>query len=525
MTRVSKLVFCLLLCLAATSFNHGEFGFAERRESRNWDYSLTAAEERAVNNISAASLRGHLSFIASDALGGRPTPSKGQQVAAEYIAAQFRRVGLEAAGDSGYFQTCRLSALVPDPDGFVFRVHGGGREVEVSQTRFEMDGIAPVKIDGMPLVKVDTDEGITIPEAVTSGKAVIASIPSRSSPVARKERSVPDFPRRLLSQGARFVILLDRNNSESTAYFDRAELDTPGPWRERGGSHKSDVAIVNDPELIEAFDAMPLGNSGATLTLHLAAPKPGTISILNVAGLLRGSDSELRDSYVVVSAHYDGTGTRPGALGDRIWNAANDDGSGTVSVIEIAAALAGLEPRPRRSILFLSFSGEELGSLGARCYVNHPLIPMQKTIADLNLEQVGRSDSPEGDMTNRVSVTGDDYSDVGAIIRRAAMFSGITVQKPKRGSDPYFERSDNLPFAEAGVPAHTICVALEYPDYHGAGDEWEKIDYENMARTDRMIAGAVLTLAQNTAVPAWNRANPVVQRFIDRARGRVSAAP
>jgi len=277
--------------------------------------------------------------------------------------------------------------------------------------------------------------------------------------------------------------------------------------------------------MIGAFDAMPPGNSGATLTLHLAAPKPSTIAFLNVAGLLRGSDAELRDSYVVVSAHYDGTGTRPGALGDRIWNAANDDGSGTVSVIEIGAALAGLEPRPRRSILFLAFSGEELGSLGARCYVNHSLIPMERTIVDLNLEQLGRRDAPEGDMTNRVSVTGDEYSDVGAIIRRAALSSGITVQKPKRGSDPYFERSDNLPFAEAGVPAHTICVALEYPDYHGAGDEWEKIDYENMARTDRMIATAVLTIAQSATVPAWNRANPVVQRFVDKARGGARGLP
>src|SRR6202030_20223 len=121
------------------------------------------------------------------------------------------------------------------------------------------------------------------------------------------------------------------------------------------------------------------------------------------------------DTYVMLTAHYDHVGMR--ATGeDRIYNGANDDGSGTVSVVEIAGALAALDPRPKRSILFVTFFGEERGLLGSRYYGRHPIVPLEKTIADLNLEQVGRTDATDGPQIGTASITGFDFSELPGIL-------------------------------------------------------------------------------------------------------------
>ena len=129
----------------------------------------------------------------------------------------------------------------------------------------------------------------------------------------------------------------------------------------------------------------------------------------------------LRETYVILTAHYDHLGIGPdNGSGDRIFNGANDDGSGTASVIEIASALSTLKPRPRRSLVFVAFYGEEHGLVGSRYYVEHPVVPLEKTVADINLEQVGRTDDSDGPRVSAATVTGYDYSDVGALLHRAA---------------------------------------------------------------------------------------------------------
>src|SRR5262249_44121477 len=163
-----------------------------------------------------------------------------------------------------------------------------------------------------------------------------------------------------------------------------------------------------------------------------------------------------------------------------IFNGANDDGSGTVSVIEIASALATLKEHPKRSILFMTVFGEEKGLLGSRYYGLHPIVPIENTVAGVNLEQMGRTDSTEGPQFNNASMTGFDFSDMGTIFQKAGVLTGITVYKHQTNSDAYFKRSDNASLVEQGVPAHTLCVAFAYPDYHGVGDEWDKVDYVNM---------------------------------------------
>ena len=152
--------------------------------------------------------------------------------------------------------------------------------------------------------------------------------------------------------------------------------------------------------------------------------------------------------------------------------------------------------------------------IGSEYYAHHPVFPLAKTVADLNLEQVGRTDSTEGPQISNGSLTGFDYSDLTGYVQRAGERTGIKIYKNARGSDDYFAASDNFSFAEAGVPAETLCVAFDYPDYHAVGDEWQKIDYDNMAKVDRAIALAMFLMADSEQPVRWNEGNPKTSPYV-----------
>ena len=236
-----------------------------------------------------------------------------------------------------------------------------------------------------------------------------------------------------------------------------------------------------------------------------------------MAGILRGTDPALKDTYVILSAHYDHVGLAETG-DDRIFNGANDDASGTASVLEVANALASLHPRPKRSVIFILFCGEEKGLRGSRYYADHPLVPLEKTIAELNLEQLGRTDAPEGPQINSANVTGFDFSDMTKILVDSGRRVGITVSKVEKASDAYFNRSDNGPIARKGIPSHTLSVAYEFPDYHAVGDEWQKLDYENMAKVDQAVGIAVLRLAQSLTAPKWNELYPAAKAYVEAGK-------
>ncbi len=261
----------------------------------------------------------------------------------------------------------------------------------------------------------------------------------------------------------------------------------------------------------------PVGDDGYFQSVVLRPEDADSPTSRNVAGILRGSDPLLKETYVILSSHYDHLGMAQSGE-DRIFNGANDDASGTASVLEVANALASLHPRPKRSILFILFCGEEKGLRGSRYYVTHPLVPLEKTIAHLNLEQMGRTDAPEGPHVNSANVTGFDFSDMVPILVDAGRRVGIAVSKDAEASDKYFNRSDNGPLAKAGVPAHTLSVTYEFPDYHAVGDEWQKLDYDNMAKVDQAVGIAVLRLAQALTVPHWNEAYPAARPYAEAAK-------
>ena len=271
------------------------------------------------------------------------------------------------------------------------------------------------------------------------------------------------------------------------------------------GRFLDDVALHHAP-VIRIRDSAALAllqrPERFTLSLHLAKPAVNEVALRNVVGLLPGSDPLLSNQYVLVTAHYDHLGKGPKG----IFNGANDNGSGTVSVIEIASALAALSPHPKRSILFMTFFGEEEGLLGSYYYAHTPLFPLANTVADINLEQMGRTDDTSGKRLLSFTFSGTSYSSLPAIISAAAKAEGIDTWALK-DSDAYFDRSDNYAFALRGVVAHTIAVAAEYPEYHAVGDTVAKIDFANMAKVDRGVAAGVLRIADDPSPPQWSDAS------------------
>jgi Peptidase family M28 len=443
---------------------------------------LTPQMQSTIDHISAQSLRGHLSFLASDLLEGRATPSRGLDLAAEYIAAQFRRAGLEPVGDDGYFQTATLIQREPNWDGFEMTVTSGAKTIRIDKSEAYLVPETALNLHDVPIVVADQNG----PAGDTRGKVVFSLNPR------------------------------GRGNFDQPALVIAASPNLPtGPQIRdpEAGPGRGATNVVNKPELAAFLN----DNPGARLSVRMAASIERPVKVHNVAGLLRGSDPQLSDTYVMLTAHYDHLGMR--ATGDdKIFNGANDDGSGTVSVVEIASAIAALDRHPARSILFMTFFGEERGLVGSRYYGRHPLVPLAKTIADLNLEQIGRTDSTDGPQVGTASITGYDFSELPGILADAGKIAGIKVYKNEQASDPYFARSDNQALADVGIPAHTLCVAFDYPDYHKVGDHWEKVDFANMAKVDRAVALALLHVASDAPPPKWNESNSKAKKYAEAAK-------
>ena len=455
-------------------------------------FSPTPEVSRALASISADSLRGNLSFIASDLLEGRDTPSRGLDFAALYIAAQFRRAGLEPAGGEGYFQTAKMLRVAPAGEHFDLRLQSGARTLAVSRDRTTVVSRQPLELSRAPVYKIA--DLADLRAAVVKGKVVEFD--------ARREGA------RDLAQAAALL--------QPAAVLETAEDSVPAvprlidPDEEPSLSGGVPRLIVRDREAVDLLAGAKTGETGIAVSIKLPAPTATAVTVHNVAAMLRGSDAALRGQYVLLTAHYDHLGRS--AAGE-VYPGANDDGSGTVSVIEIAQALAALPVHPKRSIVFMTFFGEEEGGLGSHYYTRHPLFPLSATVADLNLEQVGRTDSPTGSEISNATLTGFQYSTVARTLQQAGELTGVKVYETPNGDD-FFDRSDNQTFAEHGIPAHTLAVAFEFPDYHATGDVWQKIDYANMARVDRMIALGIVMLADSPSPPSWNRDNPKVLRYL-----------
>jgi Zn-dependent M28 family amino/carboxypeptidase len=238
---------------------------------------------------------------------------------------------------------------------------------------------------------------------------------------------------------------------------------------------------------------------GATLEISVRKTmEPSTPP--NVVATLVGSDPALRDEYVVFSAHMDHVGVgAPDASGDSIFNGADDDASGTATMLEVAEAFASMPRRPARSMIFVAVSGEEKGLLGSAFFTQNPPVPAQQMVANINLDMVGRN-APDS-----VIAIGNEYSSLGDLVQEVAATHsdlGLTVAPDLWPEERLFFRSDHFNFAKAGVPAIFFTTGL-HDQYHQQSDEVDLIDLDKITRLGRLAFHLALEIATRPTAPTW----------------------
>jgi hypothetical protein len=479
-------------------------------------HGVTAQGTRgAADLITAADVLHHLSVIADDSMRGRDTPSRGLDLTAAYVAAQFRAAGLEPAGDSGSFvqhfpyairrldTTARMIRLSDDDtfapvfgtDLFVVPsdehvIEGSAYYAGVVDTSFAMPaGVrAPIVIgtiaDTMGPAWGERFNALLIAAATSGAKAMIIALDPRITAA-----SVGELAQEASEQLAPITVFGVR-------------MDALAPLLRAGGVDAASPASL----------AKPMMMNGVKLRLATAT----TVSearVPNVAGILRGSDPSLREEYVVFSAHMDHVGVgAPDASGDSIYNGADDDGSGTTAIIELARAFTSQATRPARSIIFLTVSGEEKGLLGSDYFTTHPTVPMAKIIADINIDMIGRN-APDS-----VTAVGLEYTTLGRVAINTAKDHpelGVHVAADHQPEEHLFERSDHFNFARRNVPAIFFTTGL-HGDYHKPSDEVSRIDTDKLARVARLVFYIGYAVADAPGRPSFTGAGLDVIR---RARG------
>lgn len=462
------------------------------------------AIDRAVASINATDVQRRIAFLASDELRGRDTPSPGLDAAAEYAAGQFRALGLTPAGDGGtYIQHYPFDASALDRAAVAVETRATG-----ATTRHEFGAdffvipartdsavgeplflgparagiLAPAGAAGRPLVFYVADTASTWQNAAS--QALQASLAARASSVVLV--MAPEFPATMIAT------LADELSGQI--------LQVPMPvvgMRYAVARDIFEAAGLSLDDIATSTDPAPL--SGVTLAIRTPITG-GSAQAPNVVAILPGSDSALAAEYIVFSAHIDHVGVgAPDATGDSIYNGADDDGSGTTAVLEIAEAFAALPNPPARSIMFLLVSGEEDGLLGSTWFVQNPTVPVEQLVADINIDMIGRN-APD-----TVVAIGQDYSSLGASVQRVAAARpalGLVVAPDLWPEEQLFFRSDHFSFAAQEIPAIFFTTGL-HEDYHRPSDEPEKIDNDKLARVARLLFHLGLELANGQARPEW----------------------
>lgn len=515
---------------------------------------LSAASLEASKLITAARLSEHLHIVASDAMGGRDTPSKGLDETAKYIATHLTRFGLKPAGDDGtFFQRIALNQRKVDAakttaalDKRVFKF---GEEFLVPPATGKASG-ALVFVGHGWVVKsknIDAYKGLDVrdkimivtasglPQGVTRGDLTGKAGEDWEDPESYARRN-----------GAKGFILIPRaRDTERWWRMVRAGAERGTVEMERfanaEGSQQRLPAIFASAAMLDALfegetvsgaDIFKATQAGETRPAFALSPKKimtfdvaastDKLSTQNVIGLLEGTDATLKAEYVAVGAHYDHVGIGlPDASGDALHNGADDDGSGTVALLAMAEALSRGKVRPARSILFVWHAGEEKGLWGSQYFTKFPTVPLNQIVAQLNIDMIGRS-KKEGDTKpenrdlsgpNEIYVIGSkmmstELGDLSERVNRA--YLNLTFNyKYDDPADPnrFFFRSDHFNYAQRGIPIIFYFDGV-HEDYHRPSDTPDKIDYQKMEKITRTVFLTALEIANAPARPRVDKQLP-----------------
>ncbi|MEW5916539.1 MAG: M28 family peptidase [Gemmatimonadota bacterium] len=518
------------------------------------------AQERAPHNdvITAAKLRADLMFLGSDGFRGRLTNTPENALALEWIASRFEAFGLKGAGPSGsYFQPYNLiTATLGERNEIEIAIGGAAARYGIGSDfyphRHSVSGsvTAPLvfagygisapalgyddlagDVRGKIVLILDHEPGESDSASVFDGLVTSEYANQLKKTVAAQEKG---------AAGVLFVSDVHAHpgpeNFDASARFywpsqpPRMERYLLGAWAEkvripsaqistalaqtivgRGGKSLAELSRASD----NAKGNAPVPLPGVMVSLITSVHR-GVVRDRNVVAVLEGSDSTLKNEWVVLSGHPD----HDGAQGDQIWNGADDNGSGTVGLVAIAEAYAmGAKAgrRPRRSILFAAFNSEERGLLGAWAFTEAPLVPLNQIVAVLNMDMIGRNEEvPVGggnrfrglpvqtaeSNNNSVTLLGWSRSPtLTSAIEQANGAYGLQLKKNyDNNQSNLIRRSDHWPFIQRGVPGIWFHTGL-HPDYHTIYDDPEKINYPKMEKITRLVHQVSWDLAQGVDRP------------------------
>jgi hypothetical protein len=519
--------------------------------------------EAGFDTIREASLRADLTFLASDALQGRLSLQPGDDVAIQWVAAEYAKAGLKPAVGNSYLQPVELIEYRPDrPRSYVELERNGSTK----QWKFpEAAGAFPSDVDVTADV-VFAGFGITAPElnyddyqgVDVHGKIVLVfdHEPQEQDPTSifngtGNTRYATTRVKALNAQahGAVGLLIVGEPNRKHPSNQERmariggsATRAVPLPYQALAeDSLHTPSAVISDEaakDLLATAGASPSDLQAAIdrdlkpqsrvlqdtkATMHFRNTSETTGTTYNVAGLLEGSDPQLEAETILISAHHD----HDGMSGKEIWHGADDNGSGTVGVVTLARAFAANAAAkngetPKRSILFVLFAAEERGLLGSFYMAAHPLRPLETTRAMINFDMIGRNETESNqtkglidipaDTTNRLNLIGALYSpDYKRTVEKENRYVGLDLDDrfDHEAALNIFFRSDQFPFVLHNVPAFWWFTGF-HPDYHHTTDTADRINYAKMAK--------ILRLAYLTGFEFANETEP--PKFIESPRGQ-----
>ena len=443
--------------------------------------------------ITPAEMRRHIEIIADDSMQGRDTPSPGLERAARYVAAEFQRLGLRPAGEGvDYEQRWGLSRWTPDTAASRIVLAGPGWRPALRlgvDARYVGGSVDGREIRGETVLLDHSAPDDPAGDAELRDRVVLLPVDySRPLPSRLQERVDR------LAQVAGAVVIL--SNRDSATFATRLHLAARPRWSPDFRMHEDGAPVLEVHR--RALGSRELGGGGQA-TLRLERKYLSRATAPNLVGIIEGADPALREEYVAVTAHVDGVGIRPGAA-DSINNGADDNASGLAALLEVAEAFGAPGARPRRSLLFLAPSGEEKGLWGSAHFVAHPTVPLDRIVAVLNLDLIGRN------WTDSVIVVGPEFSTLGETLRRVGQARPELRMAPIRDRWPeerIFYRSDHYHFARRGVPI-LFFTSGTHPDYHKPTDSPDRVDAEKASRVARLLYHVARAVADDPKRPRWS---------------------
>lgn len=525
-----------VLCISIT--------FAQKPSKKN-------PETGNVDAITQEQLRDYLTFIASDELEGRDTPSRGLNIAAKFIATHLSRWGYTPAGDHGtFFQKIVLHRTKVKPAFTSAEVNG---QKFYFGTDLIASGIAGNVSAPMVYVKngyihkaknIDPYQGISVAGKIM---VVLGGLPKGITPADFGGKMGVDFDspaNYAKNNGALGIITIP--SAQALTQWERSRMSAAErgvvtvPAFKKADEKPAVLSLTASAKVIDAIFAgektgvQSMSNrasADSVASFDLLAGKKfsftvsvsvETLSTQNIVAVLEGADKKLKDEYVAFGAHYDHIGIRSEPVnGDSINNGADDDGSGTVSLMAMAEAYSQ-GTRPKRSLLFIWHMGEEKGLWGSRYFVEHPTVPLSNIIVQLNSDMIGRSKPDTGDASKNEDYSGPNEvfsigsnmmsSELGKLneTNNASLYNLKLNYKFDDPSDPnrLFYRSDHYNYAKAGIPIVFFFDGI-HEDYHKVTDEVEKIDFQKLMKVTKTVYGL-----------GWRLANlpkrPLVDKQFDR---------